>query len=312
MSEALPRSDTPALMSSPMPGRLRQAREEAGLHIAVLATMLKVPVKKLDALEQGRFHELPDLTFARALASSACRHLKIDPAPVLAELPGVQLAPLTQMAVDSKPAFRPAGGTAASPTVPTFLKAPSVWAAGALLLCAAGVYWWPSSGAFVPPWASVSSANDVVVAPPSLPAPDPVVSTALPQITSPSSASDAGSPALVEAVSDTGTASSTVTPMSSQASGVPAEPAASSAEQPATEALLMIVGVGDSWLEVVDAQGTVLLRRMLRTGEEHRFSAQPPYRVVLGNAGAARVVVRGKDFDTTPFVRNSVAKFEVQ
>ena len=74
----------------------------------------------------------------------------------------------------------------------------------------------------------------------------------------------------------------------------------------------MIVGVGDSWLEVVDAQGTVLLRRMLRTGEEHRFSAQPPYRVVLGNAGAARVVVRGKDFDTTPFVRNSVAKFEVQ
>ncbi|UUZ63818.1 helix-turn-helix domain-containing protein [Polaromonas sp. P1-6] len=66
---------------------LRDAREAAGLHIATLAVSLKVPVKKLEALEQDRFDLLPDLVFARALASSVCRTLKLDPALVLARLP---------------------------------------------------------------------------------------------------------------------------------------------------------------------------------------------------------------------------------
>ena len=34
---------------------IRQAREEAGLHIASLAMALKVPVKRLEALEADRF-----------------------------------------------------------------------------------------------------------------------------------------------------------------------------------------------------------------------------------------------------------------
>ena len=302
MSEALPQSDTQASTAAHAPGRLRQAREEAGLHIAVLATMLKVPVKKLDALEQGRFHELPDVTFARALASSACRHLKIDPAPVLAELPGVQLAPLTQMAVDSKPAFRTAGA-AVSWTVPAFVKAPSVWMAAVLLLSAAVVYWWPSEGV-LPTWMSVPAAEEGVASSNALPESDPVESAAAPQVMNPPSASPLVSPEGAPPVADTSAlVPSAASPSSAQASVAPIE---------AADALLLIVGTGDTWLEVVDAQGSVLLRRMLRTGEEHRFSAQPPYRVVLGNAGAARVVVRGKDFDTTPFVRNSVAKFEVQ
>lgn len=311
MSEALPQSDTQASTTAHAPGRLRQAREEAGLHIAVLATMLKVPVKKLDALEQGRFHELPDVTFARALASSACRHLKIDPAPVLAELPGVQLAPLTQMAVDSKPAFRTAGA-AVSWTVPAFVKAPSVWMAAVLLLSAAVVYWWPSEGV-LPTWMSVPAAEEGVASSNALPESDPVESAAAPQVMNPPSASPLASPEAAPPVADTSAlVPSAASPSSAQTSVAPIEAADAVAESSGAEALLLIVGTGDTWLEVVDAQGSVLLRRMLRTGEEHRFSAQPPYRVVLGNAGAARVVVRGKDFDTTPFVRNSVAKFEVQ
>ena len=66
---------------------LRQAREQAGVHVAALAVALKVPVRQLEALEQERFDLLPDPTFARALAGSVCRHLKADPAPILAALP---------------------------------------------------------------------------------------------------------------------------------------------------------------------------------------------------------------------------------
>ena len=66
---------------------LRAARETAGLHVAALAVSMKVPVKKLEALEADRFDLLPDAVFVRALASSVCRNLKIDPAPILSRLP---------------------------------------------------------------------------------------------------------------------------------------------------------------------------------------------------------------------------------
>src|SRR5687768_6625101 len=66
---------------------LRRAREATGLHIATLAVSLKVPVRKLEALEADRYEELSDAVFVRALASSVCRTLKIDPQPVLERLP---------------------------------------------------------------------------------------------------------------------------------------------------------------------------------------------------------------------------------
>ena len=66
---------------------LRQAREAVGLHIAAVAVSLKVPVKKLEALEADRLDLLPDAVFVRALAASVCRTLKIDAAQVLALLP---------------------------------------------------------------------------------------------------------------------------------------------------------------------------------------------------------------------------------
>jgi len=58
---------------------LRQAREAAGLHVSSLAASLKVPVRKLEALEEDRYEELPDAVFVRALASSVCRTLKSIP-----------------------------------------------------------------------------------------------------------------------------------------------------------------------------------------------------------------------------------------
>jgi type IV pilus assembly protein PilF len=59
---------------------LREAREAHGLHIEMVAAALKVPPQKLMALEADDIDSLPDPVFARALASSVCRALRIDPA----------------------------------------------------------------------------------------------------------------------------------------------------------------------------------------------------------------------------------------
>ena len=62
---------------------LKQARVNAGLHVAALAVTLKVPVKRLEALEDDNMVLLPDVVFVRALASSVCRTIKVDPTPFL-------------------------------------------------------------------------------------------------------------------------------------------------------------------------------------------------------------------------------------
>lgn len=71
---------------------LKQAREQAGMSLETLASRVKVLPHKLAALEEGRFDELPDLTFARALAKTICRHFNIDPVPVLAGFPATAAA----------------------------------------------------------------------------------------------------------------------------------------------------------------------------------------------------------------------------
>ena len=88
---------------------LRDARESAGLHIAALAVSLKIPVKKLEALEQDRLDLLPDAVFARALASSVCRTLKLDATQVLERLPPSRAPRLNDGGVGINTPFRSSG-----------------------------------------------------------------------------------------------------------------------------------------------------------------------------------------------------------
>ena len=89
---------------------LREARQAQGLDIAALAALLKVPVNKLQALEQDEFELLLDPVFARALASSVCRILKIDAAPVLLRLPVITAFKATSQNRGINTPFRARGG----------------------------------------------------------------------------------------------------------------------------------------------------------------------------------------------------------
>jgi len=90
-------------------GLLKEARQAAGMHIAALAVALKVPVSKLEALEADNYAVLPDTVFVRALASSVCRTLKIDAAPILSLLPQSQSP---RLSVDSAGINAPVKGSA--------------------------------------------------------------------------------------------------------------------------------------------------------------------------------------------------------
>lgn len=297
---------------------LRQAREAAGLHIAALAAALKVPVKKLEALEAGRYDELPDMTFARALASSASRHLKIDPAIVLSQIP---LGHAPQLGAPhpaiNAPFKTPNDAQSGSPL--RWLLRPAVLAAVVLLLATLVLAFLPAfdagllisggTGSEAPPTVSetVSPAESGTPATEGS-AVEPVAPVA--SDASPASSAAPGTPPDSQPLSQ-----ETPVAGSSNAASAPesvAVPSASAVPLTTSGSLLSIAATGESWLQVVNGSGKVVVQRMLKAGDVMDFSAAPPYSVVLGRADAAQVTVRGRPFDVTPYARNSVARFEVK
>jgi cytoskeleton protein RodZ len=66
---------------------LHNARQAASLSLEELAARVKVPVARLQALEDDRFDSWPDMNVVRAVAAGICRHVRLDPAVVLSRLP---------------------------------------------------------------------------------------------------------------------------------------------------------------------------------------------------------------------------------
>lgn len=283
------------------PVLLQQSREAAGLHIAALAAALKVPVKKLEALEAGRYEELPDLTFARTLASSACRHLKIDPGPVLEQIPFGRTPALGDTPNTINAPFKPAQERATTSAV-EWLRRPAVLASLLLVLAAAGLLlapdWGPTIDQFrqAAPSAAVD-ASERVEPGPEVSLPPPAAATA--------ETSSGGSQTVV-------TQTEPATGENPAAAPVPVPAAAAASADVADVALLRIQAVGASWVEVVDGKGVSQVQRMLKPGDSLDFSASPPYSVVVGRADAVQVTVRGQSFDVMPLARNSVARFQVK
>ena len=293
------------------PVLLRQSREVAGLHIAALAAALKVPVKKLEALEAGRYDELPDMTFARALASSACRQLKIDPAPVLAQIPVAHSPKLGDSPQAINTPFKHAQDPA--PLNPMgWLSRPAVLGAIALLLAALVLVFMPGMETVPPTDAVMPPAGSAPVV--SEPAPAELVSPVAVDATAPTATLAAEAPAVAAAVAAAPmlAASSTALPLPTTA--VEVVGSGTAAQLPGSEigSLLSIAATGDSWVEVVNGSGAVVVQRMLKAGDVIDFSTAPPYSVVLGRVDAAQVTVRGRPFDVSPYARNSVARFEVK
>lgn len=291
------------------PLRLREAREAAGLHISALAAALKVPVKKLEALEAGRYHELPDLTFARALAAGASRHLKVDPAAVLEQIPGA-VRPLlggTSTSIDEpfKSAKQGFGAVA-------WLSRPVVWGVGLLLLAAIVVAFLPEGWISRFQTASAPESEPLVAAPGF--AIELVGSTNLadPDVTD---GALQGGPPLVSA-SENSTVAAPVGAMADTAASPAPEAILPAVAEPSPAAvgrgMLSIRAVSESWIEVVNGSGVQVVQRVLKPGETLDFSTSPPYAVVVGRADAVQVTVRGQPLDVMSYARNSVARFEVK
>jgi len=294
---------------------LRNVRQQRGLHIAALAVMLKVPQAKLEALEADRFDQLPDATFARALATAMCRALKVDPAPVLALLPRTSELGLDVRQGLNQPFRERNAGSAMDGSGLAVLARPVVWGPALLLLAAAAVYWMPAG------WIADREAS---LAAPGAAASSIVVTTAAsvpsefvpaPAASLPAASAASTVPVPVATASAPGPLPVASAPL--QVRDVPPPPAVAVASSPKPTitatggSTLRLTATAETWIEVADAQGQVLLSRVLREGEQQEFSGAAPYKVRVGNVRGTRVEWRGAAVDLAARGNNNVARLEL-
>jgi cytoskeleton protein RodZ len=306
-SQAGPQDQTAGPFPPVSAGKLlREAREAAGLHIAALAVSLKVPVKKLEALEADRIDLLPDAVFARALAASVCRTLKTDPGPVLANLPQSNLARLpSQSGISSKPFANP--GPDPRPVVRNQLSRPVVLFALALMVAAVVIMLLPAAEEIL----TTRTVGRVPAV-----TPQPAATQAAPIDATPQPPLIAATALGVGGLIDGGNANAglanpgtaTVSAVSSLASaelrpdGTPV----------ANADLVTFKASGASWVEVLDARRVVRLRKNVAPGDTIGLSADLPMYVTVGRVDAIEVLVRGKPLDLATVTKDNVARFEVR
>lgn len=281
---------------------IRQAREAAGLHIAALAVALKVPVKKLEALESDHYDQLLDVVFARALASSVCRHLKLEPEDVLGKLPSAPRQALTEDTSHLNARFPSEGSTLVGMKLPVSKN--TLWAVGAVLFAALLLVLWPqvqpyllhgsasSDGA----GASSSSFDPPVVTPPVM----------APVVTAPRHIESVPVSLAVKPVSEPVT----------QGGGKPLEASDTLKSVPLVNpptVPLRLLASGASWVEVTDAKGQSVLRKTLQAGESVDLNQGVlPLAVVIGRADLTQAWIKGQTFDLKLVSRDNVARFEVK
>lgn len=313
--------DEPAVAVSPTAGSLlREARLAAGAHLESIAFSLKVPVAKIDALERDDASVFPDVAFMRALASSVCRILHVESAPVLALMPKSTPHSLGSFRESSRPKFRQASSGGSSPKRAGSSSRWLVAAVVVLLLGAAAVAFTPRDWGLpgFPGSGSSPQAEAVSVMPADAASADAGVNadvnadvkadvkagndadTGAANLVTGSTFSMADSPVLVGAG-----ASAHREPLSAS------EPTEPQMQAPATPRLAFNAR-GDTWIRVMDKGGKVLLERNLTKGDSVSVNDPGVLSVVVGRADVTDVRVGANARDITSYTRNNVARFEVQ
>lgn len=283
-------------------GLIRDSRQAAGIHIEALAVALKVPVSKLEALEADNYQVLSDAVFVRALASSVCRSLKMDPVPVLALMPQSGAPRLSANSAGINTAFKDGSEKSGGGVIMARFLHPAFLAALALLLGAAVLAFYPRHVPDVPVEENRTQQQGIAPTPSESPKADAAPAGVVPADLAAMPVAEEASPPIPpvqQAVPDSGTLSP--------------PPLAVGAEAIEGKAQLLVLRArSESWIQVRDATGATTLQKILLPGESAVVPGNPPLFVVVGNAVATEAVVRGKALDLVAISKDNVARFEVK
>lgn len=256
---------------------LRETRESMGLTVEDVVNRLKFAPRQIRALEESSFDQLPEGAFLRGLVRSYARLLQLDEAPLLAALPdaGPQ---------ESEPAVRQSVDVP-FPGVYSARKSNIIWLVAALLVTLAlGLFTWLHGRESIV--TNAGMATRTVPLPP----------------VSPASAVPAEPPV-------------PAAPVAVTAEPQPVQPAAAPVDTRPKVKLHVSSGTGpvrmvfdaDSWVEVRDRDGNVLMSQINPAGSEQNVDGDPPFALTIGHASGVKLYYKGKQVDLAPDTSAEVA-----
>ena len=275
---------------------LRAARERLGWSLPAIAAHLRIRLPYLAALEDGRIGDLPGIAYAVGFLRTYAIALGLDPQEMI-----------RRFRAEAAEANRKTELNFPAPVPDRGIPAGALVLIGALIAVGAYVGWYrlserphPLADA-VPPLPARLAVLAEKEAPP--PAPEPAAPTPaapaaaaadapalaalppLPSISPSSAAAAVAIPALV---------APTPAPAPAPAPAAPA--AVAQAPQAAADpppAHIVVHAKADSWIQVRDKSGQVLLNRVLRGGETWAVPDRPSLLLTTGNAGGTELLVDG-------------------
>lgn len=307
------------------PGQiLRAARLARGLSIQDVARQLRLSVRQITALEEDDYGKLSSGTFLRGFVRNYAKLLQLDPAPLLQKIEKALPPPQTQtISYQIEGIPFPAGRNQGKRTVITGL---AIVIALSLLIYEIyrgneTIVERRQAGEKASVTAGIKDQADTAVTAPQSSLPSSVLEetgeAGVPQSEKENSASlNSTEPAFIEKkpVPSPLTQDPAIPPPSkpSLAPPVPGSTAAvspksASGESSASAAaipesidgsdVLRLSFEGDSWTEVKDGRGKLLLSRINRHGTEQVLRGKPPFSLTIGNAAEVKLVYNNKPVD---------------
>ena len=259
--------------------RFGRAREAQNLTAADVARRLKLSVWQIEALESGRYDQLPGPIFVRGFIRNYARLLKLDPEDFLHEAAG------NLQHAASRPEAPP------SPDIPFPKSTAWGWqkyAFGAAVIVALltvyEFYWNEPEKEVEPPVAEVASP----------PAPSAPQKAASAQSAPPAAASAVAAPA----ARDLSSAAS-----AAQNSG---KPAASGERE------LRFVFDEESWVEIRDRSDKTIFSQLNPAGSAQRVTGMAPLSIVVGNAQGVKMTYAGQPVDLARHTKIDVARLRLE
>jgi cytoskeleton protein RodZ len=254
---------------------LAAAREARGLSQADVASHLRLHLRQVKAIEQEDLSALPEGPFVRGYVRSFARLVDLPAEPLLSLL-NARLKPTDPLRAGS------GGGVAVSPLQQAPREPMSgrmvVGGAVAALVMFAAFGWW-----------TMRSDEQKRASAPLEPPPASVATPAQPS--APSEESQAATTAASAAEAATS-----------------AQPAAVT-----SDTALRLSFRDRSWVEIRQADGTVLLSQSNAPGSAQTIEGVPPYTLVIGNASKVDLEFRGKPVDLAASAsRDDVARLRLE
>jgi len=127
-----------------------------------------------------------------------------------------------------------------------------------------------------------------------------------------SSAPSVAAPAVPVAAQGTASASTSATPPPWPAAVVVPRAAGASGGAGVPLNPLVMRFPADSWIEVRDASGAILITGTQPPGTVRELSGELPLSLIIGNAGGVAVTWRGAPIDLGPHMRQGIARFRIE